>query len=176
LVSFREVRKRTENDAKDRGYYLNPDLDFLKIIFEGLKKNEDKYGYPFCPCRLTLGTFEQDNDIICPCDYRDVDVEEHGQCFCALYVKKDIYEGKIETRSIPERRPIKRISKTNRVSKGSIEVVNKVSFSSKKIRNLWYCRQCGYGCYREVPPVSCPVCKAKKEIFSKMTINPGLKN
>ena len=68
------MRSRAESDARSRGYYLNPDESFLKDLIEGLKKNEERYGYPSCPCRLASGVFEFDRDIICPCDYRDPDV------------------------------------------------------------------------------------------------------
>ena len=93
MTSIDEVRKRAEMDAESRGYKLNPDPVFLNDLLEGLKTNEERYGYPSCPCRFATGIFELDKDIICPCDYRDADVEEFGACYCGLYVSKDIYEG-----------------------------------------------------------------------------------
>jgi ferredoxin-thioredoxin reductase catalytic chain len=30
---------------------------------------------------LTLGGKEADLDVICPCDYRDADLEEYGCCY-----------------------------------------------------------------------------------------------
>jgi ferredoxin-thioredoxin reductase catalytic subunit len=75
---------------------------------EGLKTNEERYGYPSCPCRLASGNLDYDRDIICPCDYRDPDVAEYGACYCRLYVNKDAYEGKKELPSVPERRPMER--------------------------------------------------------------------
>jgi rubrerythrin len=35
-------------------------------------------------------------------------------------------------------------------------------------KKLWYCRQCGYVCYREDPPYICPICKAKREMFTEV--------
>ena len=35
---------------------------------------------------------------------------------------------------------------------------------------FWYCKQCGYVCYREDPPYICPICKAKKEMFAEISI------
>jgi ferredoxin-thioredoxin reductase catalytic subunit len=58
-----------------------------------------------CPCRLALGDKEKDRDIICPCVYREADVEEFGSCYCNLYVSSDWNEGKIPESYIPERRP-----------------------------------------------------------------------
>ncbi|MEM3551946.1 MAG: ferredoxin-thioredoxin reductase catalytic domain-containing protein [Candidatus Bathyarchaeia archaeon] len=43
-----------------------------------------------CPCRLASGILELDRDIICPCDYRDLDVAEFGACYRGLYVRKGI--------------------------------------------------------------------------------------
>ncbi|MFX1362838.1 MAG: ferredoxin-thioredoxin reductase catalytic domain-containing protein, partial [Promethearchaeota archaeon] len=88
MTNLEKVRRRAESDAKTRGYYLNPDPDFLKNLLQGLKQNEERYGYPSCPCRLAAGNFELDRDIICPCDYRDPDVEEFGVCYCSLFVNK----------------------------------------------------------------------------------------
>jgi len=85
-MSLDRVRQRAEQDAKSRGYYLNPNPGFLNDLLEGLKTNEERYGYPSCPCRMASGFFDLDRDIICPCDYRDPDVEEHGACYCSLYV------------------------------------------------------------------------------------------
>src|SRR4030066_1122421 len=107
-VSIDSVRKRAESDAKTYGYYLTPDPKFLNDLLEGLKKNEERYGYPSCPCRAASGVFESDRDIICPCDYRDPDVAEFGACYCSLFVDKKMFEsGTIKP--IPERRPIEKI-------------------------------------------------------------------
>ncbi len=107
MTTLDEVRRRAESDAKTHGYYLNPDPAFLKDLLEGLKSNEERYGYPSCPCRLASGKFEYDRDIICPCDYRDPDVMEFGACYCGLYVRKDVYEGKTFS-PVPERRPMEK--------------------------------------------------------------------
>lgn len=87
MITLEDVRRRAESDAKTHGHYLNPNEEFLKDLLEGLKRNEERYGYPSCPCRLASGKFELDRDIICPCDYRDIDVKEFGACYCALFVR-----------------------------------------------------------------------------------------
>ncbi len=92
-------------DAEKNGYRLNPDEEFVKNLVRGLLKNEQRYGYRACPCRLASGKKEEDLDIVCPCDYRDADVEEHGACYCALYVNEAIATGKQKVAPIPERRP-----------------------------------------------------------------------
>ena len=92
-------------DAEKNGYRLNPDEDFVKNLIRGLLKNEQRYGYRACPCRLASGMKDQDLDIVCPCDYRDADIEEHGTCYCALYVNEAIATGKQTVAPVPERRP-----------------------------------------------------------------------
>ncbi len=108
MTTLEEARRRAESDAKSRGYFLNPDESFLSDLLAGLVENESRYGYPSCPCRIATGKFELDRDIICPCDYRDADVEEYGACYCALYVRRDVFEGKTPLNPVPERRPEKK--------------------------------------------------------------------
>ncbi|VVB70068.1 Ferredoxin thioredoxin reductase catalytic beta chain [uncultured archaeon] len=96
---------RLERDAKQGGYNLNPDVEFVKGLAKGLLVNEMRYGYRACPCRLASDDKIQDKDIICPCNYRDADVAEFGACYCALYVSGAVLKGDKELGSIPERRP-----------------------------------------------------------------------
>jgi ferredoxin-thioredoxin reductase catalytic subunit len=172
VTNAENTKKRVENDARTNGYYLTPDPEMLQDLLEGLQKNEERYGYPSCPCRLASGELELDRDIICPCDYRAPDINDYGQCYCALYVRKDIHETKA-IQQIPERRPTEKQSRAYSVSNG--EAQGKTSTENKKQlkqtnRALWHCQQCGYVCFREDPPYVCPICKAKKEMFSKIAI------
>jgi ferredoxin-thioredoxin reductase catalytic subunit len=177
LITVEKVRRRAESDAGTYGYHLNPDPAFLKDLLEGLRKNEERYGYPSCPCRLATGVLELDRDIICPCDYRDPDVQEYGCCYCALYVRKDAYEGKLPIHSIPERRPphiqARAYGAASEAPTPPIsETTAKASGEShpKVGMKMWYCKQCGYVCFREDPPYICPICKAKRELFAEITM------
>jgi len=170
LTTLEQVRKRAENDAKTYGYYLTSDKQILQNLLEGLQKNEERYGYPSCPCRLASGKIEYDRDIICPCDYRDPDIEEHGFCYCALYVKKDVHDGKKPIKPIPERRPQdKQMNAYKDSPETQTQETTKESKPSVPKMKLYYCRQCGYVCFREEPPYICPICKAKKEMFAEVT-------
>jgi ferredoxin-thioredoxin reductase catalytic subunit len=88
-----------------KGYFFNKDKAPVFDLLEALLINKNRYGYMCCPCRLALGDKEKDRDIICPCVYREADVEEFGSCYCNLYVSSDWNEGKIPESYIPERRP-----------------------------------------------------------------------
>lgn len=68
-------------DAEESGYHLNPDGSSLAELCEGLAANLDRHGYRLCPCRLGAGSREADLDIICPCDYRDPDLDEYDTCY-----------------------------------------------------------------------------------------------
>lgn len=141
-----------------------------------MKTNEERYGYPSCPCRLASRKLEYDRDIICPCDYRDPDVAEFGACYCRLYVNKEVFEGKIELPTVPERRPLEKQARAFQAASMSKEAKPEEKAAAKEeteemveIRpKLWYCRQCGYVVFRDDPPYVCPICKAKKEMFAEI--------
>ena len=176
------MRQRAQADANTYGYFLHPDSDFLNDLLEGLKRNEERYGYPSCPCRLASGNFELDRDIICPCDYRDPDVQEFGCCYCALFMRKDLYEDKTPIRPIPERRPREKQARAYaagaeaQVATEKTPVITEVTAKepSQIKKKLWYCKQCGYVCFREDPPYVCPVCKAKREMFEPLMVSTHL--
>ncbi|MCK5301434.1 MAG: hypothetical protein KAJ21_05970 [Thermoplasmatales archaeon] len=155
-----KLYSKLQIEAESYGYHLNSDEEFTKELIKGLIINEDRYGYQACPCRLASGNKSQDLDIICPCDYRDPDLNEYDACYCALYVTKNILDGNKELTSIPERR-------TEDLNNNKI---NKKEFSEKKFtlsKPIWRCKVCGYLCARDNPPEICPICKVKKERFEK---------
>ena len=92
-----------------KGYYFNKDKERTFELLENLIINKDRYGYMACPCRLASGEREWDKDIICPCVYREPDVEEYGSCYCNLYVTQEWNQEKIPHDYVPERRPPEKI-------------------------------------------------------------------
>jgi len=100
-----QYHQSLKSATESLGQFLNPDVEFTKQLVAGLIKNSERYGYSSCPCRLAAGIYEKDRDIVCPCVYRDPDVAEFGNCYCSLYVSKEVSEGGKKTHSIPERRP-----------------------------------------------------------------------
>lgn len=99
-----EVYKTLRQIQESKGYYFNKDKDRVFELLEGLLTNKERYGYMSCPCRLSSGDREKDQDILCPCEYRAADIEEYGSCYCNLYVSKDWNEEKISHEYVPERR------------------------------------------------------------------------
>ncbi|MBI3353907.1 MAG: DUF3422 family protein [Nitrospirae bacterium] len=89
VVSTKQLEgllKWVKNTAEAFGCKVNPDETALNKIFDGLLKNERRYGYRTCPCRFSTGDYLKDSDIICPCAYMSWDLEVYGRCYCALYV------------------------------------------------------------------------------------------
>lgn len=76
-----ELYRRLDDDAEASGYHLNPDTDETLFLVNGLYRNRERFGYMLCPCRMGEGEKEKDLDIVCPCDYRDADLDEYGQCY-----------------------------------------------------------------------------------------------
>jgi ferredoxin-thioredoxin reductase catalytic subunit/rubredoxin len=149
-----DLYKKIKSAADSGGYILNPDNSFTLALIEGLIVNEKRYGYQACPCRLASGTKNEDLDIICPCDYRDQDINEFGACYCALYVNRAIADGKQKLQPVPERRnPDKKDSSAETVSASNLKYP------------IWRCAVCGYICARTNPPEICPICKVPKERF-----------
>jgi ferredoxin-thioredoxin reductase catalytic subunit/rubredoxin len=148
-----------EREAAAAGYHLNPDRAFARDLAEGLLVNERRYGYRACPCRLASGDAGADRDIVCPCDYRDPDLDRWGACYCALYVSQEVLDGKKSLGSIPDRRP----PPSQCASPASTPAVA----PSPLPYPVWRCSVCGYLCARDAPPEVCPVCKVKKDRFTR---------
>ncbi len=152
--------QRLKREAEEGGYHLNPDVPFTKNLIRGLIVNDRRYGYPSCPCRLSMGRRELDRDIICPCDYRDPDLDQYGACYCALYVSGELLRGERELSPVPERRPP--------MAARSVQEQEQVLPPSSSLAwPVWRCRVCGYLCARTNPPEVCPICRAAKDRFER---------
>ena len=177
MVDKKSILLNMEKNAKENGYYLCPDKELLNLLLDGLVTNENRYGYGSCPCRMSSGTKNYDVDIICPCEYRDADVNEFGMCYCGLFVDEKLKNDPAQMQSIPERRPIELqdIAMTASQSKGD-KAKSKQDSSLTAITEksseipIWRCTVCGYLCARELPPPICPICKAKAERFEKFNL------
>ncbi len=152
-----ELYEKIKQEAVQGGYHLNPDIEFVNKLLSGLLVNTERHGYPSCPCRLARGKKETDVDIICPCDYRDADLQEFGMCYCALYVSDKVVRGEQAVHSIPERR-----------QPGGIKAVNQPrAIEGNLPLPVYRCKVCGYLCAREHPPEVCPICKVSAERFER---------
>jgi len=82
-VSFtkEDMWNELKPEADITGYKFTDRKEELDWLLEGLAANVERHGYPLCPCRMGTGDIAADRDIICPCDYRDPDLAEYGQCY-----------------------------------------------------------------------------------------------
>ena len=149
-----------KKQAESSGYHLNGDVEFTKALLKNIIINKRRYGYGACPCRLASGDKAEDLDLICPCDYRDSDLDEYDACYCGLYISGAVLNGEKKLLSIPERRP----SPEER-EKAKTQAPGEISTSLSL--PVWRCRVCGYLCAREEPPEVCPICKVGKERFER---------
>lgn len=162
------VYRRLKDQVEKSGYHLNPEVEFTKDLVRGLLENEIRYGYWCCPCRLSASNLEEDLDIVCPCYYRDPDLNDYGACYCALYVSDEVIRGEREVESIPERRPSKEQREAERAEgKKREEMMDSMEFSGKLSKPVWRCKVCGYLCAMDEAPGVCPICKARKERFER---------
>lgn len=104
-----ELFDRLKKVNEKKGYFFNRNKEQTFELLRGLMHNRTRYGYMACPCRLAAGEREKDNDIICPCEYREADVREFGSCFCGLYVSEEWNNDEIDHDEVPERRPLERM-------------------------------------------------------------------
>lgn len=108
-MDTKQLYEMLKKSQEPKGYYFNTDEVRVFDLLKALLINKDRYGYMACPCRLASGDKEKDKDIICPCVYREADVEEYGSCYCNLYVSSEWNNKTIPHRYIPERRPAEKI-------------------------------------------------------------------
>jgi ferredoxin-thioredoxin reductase catalytic subunit len=163
MISNEDVDKTCEKlkkEAEAAGYRFTPDAAFARELIQGLLANEERYGYRACPCRLASGNKEDDLDIICPCDYRDADLETYGACYCALYVSDAVYSGERAVPAIPERR-LSPEERSKPMTETAATMIQRLPYP------VWRCKVCGYLCAREEAPGTCPICKVKKERFER---------
>ena len=97
---FDKALKRAELIAKAKGWELNPDKFIRNMIIRGLIRNEEKYGFPLCPCKIPVENGKIIKENICPCrrykNYPGSDelLKQGKPCYCGLFVPKG-YKGKV---------------------------------------------------------------------------------
>ena len=82
----RSLKARLEEYVESSPYILNPNPDMVSFTIEGLARNELKYGFAYCTCKLRVGV-EADKNIICPCASIGEEIAQWGQCDCGLFVR-----------------------------------------------------------------------------------------
>ncbi len=175
MVDEDAILVRMKKDADENGFFICPDEDLLKDLIEGLAKNKKRYGFVVCPCRISSGIKQYDVDIICPCEYRDADVNEFGMCYCGLFVSEEVSNDPSKMAPVPERRPVEAQdagAEAKEMQDRGEELPHEhvqVGTDSSGLP-IWRCKVCGYLCARELPPPICPICRAKADKFERFSL------
>ena len=87
---YKENLREIFNDfCKSKEFMLNPDKKIVDMLLNGILINESKFGLKYCPCRIKSESFEEDLEIICPCNFFNHETwSSKGMCWCSLFVKK----------------------------------------------------------------------------------------
>ncbi|MBN1167078.1 MAG: ferredoxin:thioredoxin reductase [Methanospirillaceae archaeon] len=85
MIDINAMREKTREYADENGFFLNHDPKALETVLKGLVRNLEKYGEPYCPCRIRTGDHEKDKDIICPCVFHKDEIRDQGRCHCNLF-------------------------------------------------------------------------------------------
>ncbi|MDR1941478.1 MAG: hypothetical protein LBQ47_04055 [Endomicrobium sp.] len=148
-----------KENARQKGYLLNNiDKERVDMLIDGLFTNLMRYGHASCPCRLSCGDYQKDEDIICPCVYMESDVEKYGSCFCGLYISQEVSNKIKPFTPVPENRPKNR----------TYAMLSKNSGGDLNEAFVWKCAVCGYEHKGANPPEKCPKCSAAKIMFKKI--------
>ena len=95
----KRILKISQDYARKAGFRMNKDKKQIGFILKGLKANDDKFGFRYCPCRIVTGNFDKDRLIICPCIYHKSEIKTGGHCLCRFFYDRQ-YEKKFGKRKV----------------------------------------------------------------------------
>lgn len=84
-------RQAIEEFAKNNEFQVNPNVEKVNMLIDGVFSCDENHGMKYCPCRLIAKDFEEDLKLVCPCNflihetYKD---KEDGECWCGLFVRR----------------------------------------------------------------------------------------
>jgi ferredoxin-thioredoxin reductase catalytic chain len=85
---FREAIGRF---AASQEFQVNPDQGRVDLLLKGIFANERNHGMKFCPCRLRTKDWDEDQRLVCPCNFTIHDTYKgiaDGECWCGLFVRR----------------------------------------------------------------------------------------
>ncbi len=86
-----KFRQAIEEFAEKNEFQVNPNLEKVNMLIDGVFNCEKNHGMKYCPCRLIVKDFDEDLKLVCPCNflihetYKD---KEDGECWCGLFVRR----------------------------------------------------------------------------------------
>lgn len=86
-----KFRQAIEEFTEKNEFQVNPNLEKVNMLIDGVFNCDENHGMKYCPCRLIAKDFEEDLKLVCPCNflihetYKD---KEDGECWCGLFVRR----------------------------------------------------------------------------------------
>ncbi|MEM2943728.1 MAG: ferredoxin-thioredoxin reductase catalytic domain-containing protein [Methanomassiliicoccales archaeon] len=75
--------------AEGQDFKVSEKTEDVILLARGELQNMEKYGFRYCPCRITTGRMEADLKLICPCNFKSQERwREDGECWCGLFVRR----------------------------------------------------------------------------------------
>jgi ferredoxin-thioredoxin reductase catalytic chain len=69
---------------------LTSNEEEIAMLSKGVIENLKNKGLKYCPCRIPSGNYQDDLNLICPCNFlRQKNWAELGECWCGLFVKRE---------------------------------------------------------------------------------------
>lgn len=84
-------RQAIEEFAKNNEFQVNPNVEKVNMLIDGVFSCDENHGMKYCPCRLIAKDFEEDLKLVCPCNFLIHDTykgKEDGECWCGLFVRR----------------------------------------------------------------------------------------
>ena len=86
-----KFRQAIEEFTEKNEFQVNPNLEKVNMLIDGVFNCDENHGMKYCPCRLIAKDFEEDLKLVCPCNFliheTDKDKED-GECWCGLFVRR----------------------------------------------------------------------------------------
>jgi len=89
IETVEDMIETWESFVEVKEFKLNEDREMVRTLAMGELENMKNKGFKYCPCRITIGDFEKDLNLICPCNFLIQETwKEYGECWCGLFVKR----------------------------------------------------------------------------------------
>lgn len=86
-----DFRAALERFAAGQEFEVNPDAEKVDLLLKGVFENERNHGLKFCPCRLRTKDWDEDQRLVCPCNFTIHETYKgrpDGECWCGLFVRR----------------------------------------------------------------------------------------
>ncbi|HID31929.1 MAG TPA: hypothetical protein EYP24_00940 [bacterium (Candidatus Stahlbacteria)] len=83
-----KVKEFVDHIARNSGYVLNTNLDWVNQVIGLMSGNYLRYGKYYCPCKQSH-PLDPEKDPVCPCPDLKTEIENDGHCHCRLFFRPE---------------------------------------------------------------------------------------